>query len=167
MKPTERRGKYSKAIFKSQRDLVFSQRIVQGPVEWAMTRVPIRTIIETWKAFDQNISEAARQLGIDRRTVKRWVNRGRQPRGYVRWQGVERQSTAPKHPKRVLWGEAGARVRRLREATGFCREKLAVLAQGQGLEVSASSVSTAGGLDSAQHQATATPFSEWPSHAAP
>ncbi len=50
------------------------------------------------------------------------------------------KSTAPKHPKRALWGEAAAEVRRWREATGFCREKLAVLAQAQGLEVSASTI---------------------------
>ncbi|MBI4281990.1 MAG: hypothetical protein HY672_00675 [Chloroflexi bacterium] len=59
-----------------------------------MPRVEIRTIIETWKACGQNNSLAARQLGIGRRTVKRWVERGRQPWGYVRWQGVQRQSTA-------------------------------------------------------------------------
>ena len=83
---------------------------------------------------------AARQLGIDRRTVKRWVGRGKQPWGYVRWLGVKRRSTAPKHPKRALWGEAAAQVRGWREATGFCREKLAVLAQAHGLETSASTI---------------------------
>ena len=106
-----------------------------------MSRIPVRTIIETWKACDQNVSETARRLHVDRRTVKRWVDfRGWQPWGYVRWQGVRRKSTAPKHPKRALWGEAAAQVRRWREATGFCREKLAVLAQAQGLEVSASTI---------------------------
>lgn len=83
---------------------------------------------------------AARQLGIDRRTVKRWVDRGKQPWGYVRWQGVKRLSTAPKHPKRVLRGEAATQVRGWREATGFCREKLAVLARAHGLETSASTI---------------------------
>ena len=105
-----------------------------------MKRVAIRTIIETWKASGENYSKAARQLGIDRRTVKRWVDRGKQPWGYVRWQGIKRRSTAPKHPRRVLRGEAAAQIRKWREMTGFCREKLAALAQAAGIEVSASTI---------------------------
>lgn len=105
-----------------------------------MPRVPIRIIIETWKACGQNYSATARQLGIDRRTVRRWVLRGRQPWGYVRWLGIVRQSTAPKHPKRALHREDAARVRVWREATGYCREKLAALARQSGISVSASTI---------------------------
>ena len=46
----------------------------------------------------------------------------------------------PNIPSGRCGGEAAARVRGWREATGFCREKLAVLAQAQGLKVSASSI---------------------------
>jgi len=110
-----------------------------------MPRVPIRTIIETWKTCGQSYSATARQLGIDRRTVRRWVLRGRQPWGYVRWQGISRQSTAPKHPKMALQRMAlqrkdAARVRAWREATGYCREKLAALARQAGMSASASTI---------------------------
>ena len=86
------------------------------------------------------MSAAARGLGIDRRTVKRWVDRGRNPWGYVRWKGIERRSTAPKHPRRALTGEEALWGRKLRERTALCREKLADLAQAVGIEVSASTI---------------------------
>ena len=105
-----------------------------------MCRLPIRDIITTWKSCKRNYSATARQLGIDRRTVKPWVDRGRQPWGYVRWRGVQRRSTAPKHSTRALSYEAVAQVCAWREATGFCREKLAFLAKAHGVAVSASTI---------------------------
>lgn len=105
-----------------------------------MHRKEIREIIETWKACGENCSEAARCLGIDRRTVRRWVHQGRQPWGYVRWRGVERQSTAPKHPRRSLTLEQELQILAWRKQTGFCREKLAAWAERAGIKVSASTV---------------------------
>ena len=53
---------------------------------------------------------------------------------------MRRRSTSPKHPRRVLRGETAAQVRRWREATGFCREKLAVIARSEEIKVSASTI---------------------------
>jgi len=105
-----------------------------------MARRAIREIIETWKDCGCSNSEAARRLGIDRRTVRSWVRRGRRPWGYVGWKGVERASTAPKHPHRVLTGKEEQDVLSLRKGSGFCSEKLAALARGKGTKVSASTV---------------------------
>jgi putative transposase len=103
-------------------------------------RVPVREIVETWKASGENYSETARQLGIDRRTVRRWTQRGRQPWGYVRWRGMARGSTAPKAPHRALSWEQEQQVVAWRKQTGYCREKLAALARQRGLVVSASTI---------------------------
>ena len=105
-----------------------------------MSRLPVRTIIETWKACDQNVSETARRLHVDRRTVKRWVDFRAAALGLRALAGRAAQVYCTQTPQACAGGEAAAQVRRWREATGFCREKLAVLAQAQGLEVSASTI---------------------------
>lgn len=105
-----------------------------------MQRREIREIIEMWRECGGNASETARRLGIDRRTVSRWVQRGRQPWGYVRWKGVQRRSTAPRHRKRVLTLDQAAEVLAWRRKTGYCREKAAAWARKSGIEVSASTL---------------------------
>ena len=105
-----------------------------------MSRREIREIIEAWKACDGNYSEAARRLGIDWRTVKEWVRRGRQPWGYVRWQGLERRSTVPKHSRRVITPGQERWLISIRKETGFCSKKLAAMAQEEGIMASISTI---------------------------
>lgn len=54
--------------------------------------------------------------------------------------GLHRRSTAPRHPKRALTREEEQRVLAWRRETGYCREKLAALAQRDGLEASAATI---------------------------
>lgn len=105
-----------------------------------MSRREIREIIDTWKACDGNCSEAASQLSIDRRTVKKWVIRGHQPSGCVRWKGLSRLSTAPKHSRHAVTLEQEQWLISVRKETGFCSEKLAAMAREKGFVVSASTV---------------------------
>ena len=105
-----------------------------------MPRVPIRTIIETWKTCGQNFSVAASQLGIDRRTVKRWVDLGRQPPpAALVWDAWE-PWTGAAPPASGRSPKAAAQVRGWRETTGFCRKKLVFFAQRDGIQVSASTI---------------------------
>lgn len=60
-----------------------------------MKRVAIKAIIQGYLRT-QNYSQTAKELGISRWTVRRWVKRGRTfSQGYIRWAGIERKSTKP------------------------------------------------------------------------
>lgn len=105
-----------------------------------MSRREIREIIETWKACNGNYSETAERLGIDRRTVKKWVRQGRRTRGNVGWRGIERQSTTPKHPQRILTPVQERWLLSIRQETDFCSTKLSAMAQEKGVTVSISTI---------------------------
>src|SRR6202521_5249663 len=87
-----------------------------------------------------NASETARRLGVDRRTVSRWVERGRQPRGFVRWRGIQRLSTAPRRRGRALTSGQVIELLAWRRGTQYCREKAAAWARQQEITVSASTL---------------------------
>jgi transposase InsO family protein len=61
-----------------------------------MGRVTIRIIIETYKRV-RSIRGTARELGIDRKTVRTWVNRGKSIHTphYIAFRGLERKTTRP------------------------------------------------------------------------
>lgn len=60
-----------------------------------MKQVAIKSIIQTFKATG-NVSVTARELGISRMTVYRWLRRGKTLSGPVTYRLVRRKSTKPK-----------------------------------------------------------------------
>lgn len=58
-------------------------------------RVTIKQIVDTFKRVG-NYKGAASELGIDRRTVKKWVFKAKQPWGSYNPKGLKRTSTKPK-----------------------------------------------------------------------
>lgn len=67
-----------------------------------MVRVAIKEIILSFKRTG-SFSKSARELGISRWTIRRWVKRGTTlSRGYIRWRGLKRKSTRPHHLHRKL-----------------------------------------------------------------
>lgn len=90
-------------------------------------RRSIKEIITTYKRLNHNVLLTARELGVSRSTVYRWVKRGRTAYGYVKWKGVKRRSTRPKTIHRALRPQEGDSVIKLREERGADSRKLALV----------------------------------------
>ncbi len=88
----------------------------------------------------QNYSEAGRRLGIDRRTVRLWVIRGRSIHKlrYISSRGLRRHSTKPKNIHKLLLPTQEERIVKLKEETGYGKEKLAIEAKRIGILTSPS-----------------------------
>lgn len=64
-------------------------------------RIAIKDIICSFKETG-SVTAVARQLGISRPTVYRWLKRGKTLYGYLKWKGVTRQSTQPHTTTQIL-----------------------------------------------------------------
>ncbi len=87
-----------------------------------------------------NYSRVGRKLGIDRRTVKYWVAKGRSG-GYskhISFRGLKRLSTKPKNMHKLLLPTQEERIVKLREDLGYGKEKLAIEARRIGILTSPS-----------------------------
>lgn len=85
-------------------------------------RVKPYQIIRTFKAL-RNISTTAKELGISRMSVYRWLQKARTMQGYSE-RNLTRTSTKPKHIHRLLSFEEQSAIIKLREETGFAAVKV-------------------------------------------
>jgi transposase InsO family protein len=102
-------------------------------------RKSIKEIIDAFKER-QNYSLVGRKLGIDRRTVKFWVVKGRSVHnwGYISSRGLKRNSTKPKTVHKLLSVQDEDRIIQIKQDLGYGKEKLAVQAKKIGIIASPS-----------------------------
>lgn len=82
-------------------------------------------IIRTLKKNRGAVRKTARELGVSPGTVIFWRTRARGPRGYLKFKGLMRKSTASKKPRKgVLSHEEKVRIEMFREKTGQCALKI-------------------------------------------
>jgi transposase InsO family protein len=107
-------------------------------------RKTIKEIVEAYKTNQYNISKTARNLGISRSTVRRWIVRGRSIyswKGNIRWRGVSRKSTKPHKIHRSIDDKQERIIIKVRKETGYDKRKLAFeLKLKHGINVSSSTV---------------------------
>lgn len=80
-------------------------------------------IIRTFKKT-RNVSGTARELGISRMTVYRWLKKARTMQGYYSEKQLERKSTRPHKITRRLTLEEQSAIITLRDETGFAGVKI-------------------------------------------
>ena len=85
-------------------------------------RVKPYLIVRTFKALG-NASRTAKELGISRMSVYRWLQKAKTMQGYSE-RNLERKSTKPKHVHRLLSNQEQSAIMKLREETGFAAVKI-------------------------------------------
>lgn len=80
-------------------------------------------VVRTFKKFN-NISITARELGISRMSVYRWLNRAKTVSGFYSERNLKRRSTKPHHIQRKLSLNQQSAIIRLREETGYTAVKI-------------------------------------------
>lgn len=104
-------------------------------------RKSIKEIINVFKEC-RNYSKSGRKLGLDRRTVKFWVIKGRSihTRDYISSRGLKRVSTRPKTIHKLLSVIEEDKIIGIKVKLGYGKEKLAVEAKKIGIITSPSTV---------------------------
>lgn len=91
-------------------------------------RIKPRIIIKTWKQCHEDVTQAAKELGIHRVTVWRWVQKGKTSSqselGYVSSRNVRRKSTKPHTIHYAISPQEESGIIKLREKEGYAAVKL-------------------------------------------
>ena len=103
-------------------------------------RVTVKEIIYAYK-WHGNYTLAAKELGISRKTVKRWVSRGRNRPGNISPEGLKRKSTKPRTIHRAIKPDLESKILKLRNDFGYDVRKLKhVVLRREGTNFSASTI---------------------------
>lgn len=87
-------------------------------------RVNPNEIIKRLKVNNFGVVVTAKELGIHRSTVYRWIKRARSSYGHIRHTGLRRGKPGTRYPKKKLTVEEQSDIISLREETGFAAIKI-------------------------------------------